>query len=174
VARLALQIYNGLESLHLPAADEIRDARRVLEAAARAHAVGFSKTPKKYQVASYRLIRKLVPPLGLSPETLRQIALIVRFHRGSLPRPQQKAFSGIGPDERSALFLLSGILRLADAFDRRQGRRIYRLELKLCGNVLCITAPGYTETDASAERLAAARHLLEIACRLPILIRSNS
>jgi hypothetical protein len=42
------------------------------------------------------------------------------------------------------------------------------------GEILYITAPGYSENDASAEGLAAARHLLEITCRLPILIRATS
>ncbi len=170
VAKLALQIFDGLQALNLMPAGEIPDARCILEAAARAHSVGFSKSPKKHQVASYRLLRKLVPPLGLGPETLRQIALVVRFHRGSLPRAEQKAFSGISQEKRKVLFLLSGILRLADAFDRRQGRRIYRLELKRSGDILRITAPGYTENDVAAVRLAAARHLLEVACRLPILL----
>jgi hypothetical protein len=45
-----------------------------------------------------------------------------------------------------------------------------QLKLKLTGGVLHITASGYSPSDASAEKLAAARHLLEVACRLPILI----
>jgi hypothetical protein len=32
---------------------------------------------------------------------------------------------------------------------------------------------GYSEDDASAETLAAARHLFETACRFPILIRQS-
>jgi hypothetical protein len=108
----------------------------------------------------------------LNADTLRHIALVVRFHRGSLPHLEQKTWSGISNAQRKGLVLLSGILRLADAFDRLNGRRVYRLELKKADDILLITAPGYVEYDSSAEKLAAARHLLEIACRLPILIRN--
>jgi len=171
VAKLALQVYDGLDSLDLISAGELPGARRILESAALAHAVGFIRTQKKHQVASYRLIRKLEPPLGLSAETLQQIALVVRFHRGALPRSGHKAFAGVAEKQRKTLVLLSGILCLADSFDKLHGRRIYRLDLKRDGEVLCITAPGYSETDSSAVKLAAARHLLEVACRMPILIR---
>lgn len=172
VAKIALQIYDGLEALGLSQCDELPEARRILRSAALAHAVGFHKTRKKSQVASYRRIRKINPPLGLNAATLRHIALVVRFHRGSLPHLEQKTWSGISNAQRKGLVLLSGILRLADAFDRLHGRRVYRLELKKAGEILLITAPGYVESDSSAEKLAAARHLLEIACRLPILIRN--
>lgn len=171
VAKLATQIYDGLEPLNLVELNELTDARAILESAALAHAVGFQATEKKHQRESYRLIRKLEPPLGLTAETLRRIALLVRFHRGALPRPGQKAWSGIPDPQRKALVLLSGILRLADAFGRSTRRHGYRLEIKNSGDSLVITVPGYVETNASAEKLAAARHLLEVACGLPILIR---
>jgi CHAD domain-containing protein len=174
VAKLALQIYDGMDSLRLLPANELPDGRRILEAAALAHAVGFEENQKKYHTASYRRIRKLKPLIGLSLETLRQIALIVRFHRGSLPRPGEKAFSGVTDEQRTGLTVLSGILRLADAIDRFHGGRIEQLRLERPGEILYITAPGYSENDASAEGLAAARHLLEITCRLPILIRATS
>ena len=147
----ALEIYDGLEALKLTRFDPLPEARCILESAVLARAVGFSITHKKRQVESYRLIRKIGPPLGLDGETLRHIALVVRFHRGSLPRPEQKAWSGISDTQRKSLVLLSGILRLADAFDRLHGRRIYRLEMKKSGDTLFITAPGYDENDSSAE-----------------------
>ena len=172
VAKLALQIYDGLNSLDLIPAGELPEARRILESAALAHAVGYVKAQKKHEVASYRLIRKLAPPLGLNAAMLQQIGLVVRFHRGALPRSAHKAFAGVAEERRKLLVLLSGILRLADAFDKLRGRRIYRLQLRRNGDVLCITAPGYSETGPSAVKLAAARHLLEVACRVPILIVS--
>jgi CHAD domain-containing protein len=174
VAKLALQVYDGLDSLRLLPANELPDGRRILEAAALAHAVGFEENQKKYHMASYRRICKLKPPIGLNAEMLKQIALIVRFHRGSLPHPEDKALSGVTDQQRASLTMLSGILRLADAIDRLHGSRIDQLRLERPGEILYITAPGYFENDASAEGLAAARHLLEIACRLPILIRASS
>jgi len=170
VAKFALQIYDGLDSPSLAPAAALPDARLVLEAAALLHNIGVSKTRKKYHLASYRMIRRLDPPLGWSEETLRYIALIARFHRGPIPRPEQKAFSGIPDRQRRSIILLCGILRLASAFDLLHQKRIQRLELKKAGGFVRITAPGYSGSDASAEKLAAARHLLEIACGFPILI----
>jgi CHAD domain-containing protein len=170
VARLALQIYDGLDSSSLAPAADLPDARGMLEAAALLHDIGLSKTRKKYNVASYRMIRKLNAPMGLSKDTLRHIGLIARFHRGPLPRLEQKAFSGIPEEQKKAIILLCGILRLANAFDSLRQKQIQSLELKRMNGFLRITAPGYSKSDAPAETLAAARHLLEAATGFPILI----
>jgi exopolyphosphatase/guanosine-5'-triphosphate,3'-diphosphate pyrophosphatase len=170
VAKLALQIYDGLDSLSPAPAAHLPDARRVLEAAALLHNIGAAKSNKKCHLASYRMIRKLDPPLGLSKETLTHIALIARFHRGPIPRTDQKAFSGIQNEQRKAVILLCGILRLAFAFDSRCQKRIQSLELTQAQGFLRITALGYSKHGRSAEKMAAARHLLEVACGLPILI----
>ncbi len=69
------------------------------------------------------------------------------------------------------LVFLGGILRLADALCRLDGRRIYRLQIERSGDVVWISVPGYSENGAAAEKLASAGHLLEVACRLPILFR---
>jgi CHAD domain-containing protein len=173
VTKLALQIYDGLDSLSLLRNIRLPDARFLLEAGALAHDVGKSKTSKKHQLASYRMIRKFGPSPGWSVDNLRSVALIARFHRGALPRSDQKAFAGLSYDQRKAIILLCGILRLANAFDNLHQRRIRRLTLQQSGEIIYIEAPGYSEDDASAEKLAAARHLLETACRSPILIRQS-
>jgi exopolyphosphatase/guanosine-5'-triphosphate,3'-diphosphate pyrophosphatase len=117
------------------------------------------------------MIRKMDPPLGWSGETLHQVALIARFHRGSLPHPERRVFAAMRGDVREAVLVLCGILRLANAFDLDHSRKIRRLALKREGNALILSAPGYDEYDAAAEKISAARHLLETACRLPIFIR---
>ena len=173
VAKLSLQIYDGLESVRLLPANALPDGRRIVEYAALAHAVGTGDAAGKPHLTASRLLRKLSPSPGLRAEVLRQIALVVRFHRGSLPRPDRKALSGFSEEQRNTLILMCGILRLADAFDRLHGRRPYPLELRRSGDILCINAPGYVETGEYAEKLAAARHLLEVSCRLAILIRGS-
>jgi HD-GYP domain-containing protein (c-di-GMP phosphodiesterase class II) len=172
VAKLALQIYDGLDSLGFLQSMQQPDARFWLEAAALTHDVGKNKIQKKHEIASYRMIRKFGSSPGWSVEILRCVALIARFHRGALPRPDQKAFAHISSDQRKAIMLMCGILRLANAFDSLYHRRIRRLIIDQTAETICIQAPGCTENDTFAEKLAAARHLLEVACRRPILIRS--
>jgi CHAD domain-containing protein len=170
VAKLALRIFDGLEPAPSSVAPSLPDARWNLEAAALLHDVGKSRSQKKHHLASYRMIRKMSPPLGCSAEDIQIIALIARFHRGAFPRPGQKAFSAMPEKQRREVFLLCGILRLANSFDLHHQRRIQRLEIKRADGHLQIIAPGYSKNDAWAERIAAARHLLEISCELPILI----
>jgi exopolyphosphatase/guanosine-5'-triphosphate,3'-diphosphate pyrophosphatase len=166
-----MQIYDGLDSLGLIPARLLPDARFLLESAAVAHDVGLHAARKKHQLGSYKMIRELNPSPGWNAGALRTIALIARFHRGALPRIEQRAFSGLPADQRKAIVLLSSILRLADALDYPHQRRVRQLVFKRTAEVIRIFVPEYTEYDASAEMLAAARHLLETACRLPIMIQ---
>jgi CHAD domain-containing protein len=170
VAKLALQIYDGLDSLGLIQNTLQPEARHILESAALVHDVGIYKAGKKHQLVSYRMIRKLKPSPGWTARTLQIIALIARFHRRALPRTEQKAFSGFPQAEAKEIILLSGILRLANALDFLHQRRVRKLTLKRTGEIIYVAIPGYSENDASAEKIAAARHLLETACRLPIMI----
>ncbi len=171
VSRLSLELYDGLKTLGLFPERALQDARLLLQAAAFTHDVGLSRGRKKHHLASFKMIRKMDPPLGWSGETLHQVALIARFHRGSLPHPERRVFAAMRGDVREAVLVLCGILRLANAFDLDHSRKIRRLALKREGNALILSAPGYDEYDAAAEKISAARHLLETACRLPIFIR---
>jgi len=173
VAILALQIFDQMARLDLiPKTD--MDARRILDAAAWLHDVGLSATRKNHPRASYRLIRKLIPPMGWSAQELRCAALIARFHQGDLPRPEQKAFGGLSREPMTVILRLSGILRLANAFDFMHRKRVRSLNLKKAGGILHIVASGYSPNNAAAEKLAAARHLLEVVCQIPILIEPHS
>ncbi|MBN1566264.1 MAG: CHAD domain-containing protein [Acidobacteria bacterium] len=172
-AKLALQIYDGLDSMGFLQSIRLPEPRFLLEAAALAHDVGKDKVQKKHEIASYKMIRKFGSSPGWSADSLRCIALIARFHRGALPRSDQKALSHLSSAQREAIILLAGILRLANAFDSPHHRRIRRLTLSQMEDTIYIQASGYLENDKSAENLAAARHLLETACRRPILIRQS-
>lgn len=173
VARLALQIFDGLDSLSLLETMCLPNARFLLEAASLAHDVGKYAAPKKHWIKSYRMLRKLNPSPGLDTESLNIIAIIARYHRGALPNANHKAFSLVPPSQMQSVFTLCGILRLAVAFGRLQQRRIQRLVLRRTAEVLHVEAQGYSENDEEAETLAAARHLLETACRMPLLIRPS-
>ncbi len=170
VARLSLQIYDGLEALGWAGTGMPADARFALKTAALVHEAGIGGGRGKHHLRAYRMIRKMPASPGLDAGSLKAIALIVRFHRGAPPRPGQKALSGLPPAQARSILLLCGILRLAHALDWRRPKRIPRLTLSRGAETLRIHAPGYTEEDASAEKISAARHLLETCCATPILI----
>jgi exopolyphosphatase / guanosine-5'-triphosphate,3'-diphosphate pyrophosphatase len=146
--------------------------RTLLHAAALMHEVGRAKTKKGHHKVSARLIRKIDTPLGWTPEDLRMAALIARYHRGALPRPAQKVLAQLSQERQQLTRHLAGILRLADALDTSQDGKIQRVHLKKTPETMVVYADGYSAEQPLAEKVAAARHLLENTLGLPILVRS--
>ncbi len=165
VARLALQLYDGLQQ---PANC---DQRSILQVAALLHDIGRSRNEKAHHKAAYDLIRKLTPPLSWSAEKMRWVGIVSRYHRGALPRVGQKTLAGLNPGQRQDVLRLAGILRLANAFDSDRNGRIQRLEVREHNGFLMIAAQGYSERDRMAEKVAAARHLLETVSRRPVMVK---
>jgi CHAD domain-containing protein len=171
VARLALQLYDGLP-VRRPETDfEPPDQRAILQAAALLHEVGRSKKEKNHHKATYNLVRRLKPPLSWSEEKLRWVGIVARYHRGALPRVGQKTLMGLSESQRQSMLQLAGILRLADAFDSERDGRIQRLEVHEQDGFLEIAAQGYSSRDRMAEGIAAARHLLETVYRRPVMVK---
>ena len=52
-----------------------------------------------------------------------------------------------------------------------EGRHIDAVQISRAGDILLITIPGYPGNGASAQKVAAARHLLEVACRISVMVR---
>jgi CHAD domain-containing protein len=170
VSRLALQLYDGLPKDSKVAASQLQD-RAILHVAALLHDVGRSKDEKGHHKASYRMIRRLTPPLGWQGQDLLTAGIIARFHRGALPSAGQRALADLTPGQRKDVSRLAGILRLANAFDVSRDGRIRRLEVKFEKGFLLIAAQGYSPRHPTAETIAAARHLLETVCRCPIMVK---
>jgi len=185
VARLALLLYDGLKDaglvtevgdLKLGAPNPENDWRAVLRAAALMHDVGKAKGQENHQRRSYRMIRGLARPLGWSARELELAAVVARYHRGALPRARGKTMQALELPDRPMAMELAGILRLANALDRRHGRsgdeNAPRLEVRLQDHFVVVRVAGYSALDRSAERVAAARHLLETVLRRPVLVRT--
>jgi exopolyphosphatase/guanosine-5'-triphosphate,3'-diphosphate pyrophosphatase len=170
VTRLALQLYDNLPDDVRRRAGSRESGRSILQVAALGHEVGRSRVNHGHHKASARLLRKLQPPLGWTSSELRLASLIARYHRGALPRPAQKRFRALFPTRQSLVQFLAGILRLACACDWQHDRTIRRLRVQTLDSALVLRATGYVESTALAEHLAAARHLLELACGRAILI----
>jgi CHAD domain-containing protein len=171
VARLALQLYDGLPVRHRPADSEAGDHRSILQVAALLHNVGRSKNEKGHHKATYNLIQGLTPPLSWSEEKIRLAGIVARYHRGALPGAGQKTLVGLTPGRRQTVLQLAGILRLASAFDSERNGRIQRLEVREQNGFLLVAAQGYSARDSMAESVAAARHLLEVVYRRPVMVK---
>ena len=169
--------------------DSELDPRAILQAAAFMHEVGQARGQKNHQKKSYRMIRGMTRPLGWSARELELAATVARYHRGALPRPRGKIMQRLDLPDRPTATMLAAILRLSAALDIRKLRNekqsasrdaarsradqaaAKRVEVRLQDNFIIVRAEGYSPLDRSAERIAAARHLLEAVLRRPVLVR---
>ena len=169
VTRLALQLYDGL------AANEkttwSAQNRDILGIAALLHDVGRSKNEKGHHKVSYRMIRRLSPPLGQRAKDLLMAGIVARYHRGALPRTRDKVLQSLSAAQIQDVFRLSAILRLADAFDASRDGRVQGLKVVGDNGLCVIAAQGYSPHDRMAETIAAGCHLLETVYRRPVMVK---
>ncbi len=173
VTQLSLSLYDGLKQAGLMAQNSEHDSRAVLHAAALLHDVGKAKGDKGHHKDSFKIVRDLTPPLGWSAKELQLAAVVVRYHRGALPRPRKKSVQLVELPDRRTVLQLAGVLRLANSLDTRNGTQP-QLKVALDDKVVLVQTAGYSSLDRSAEEIAAARHLLEVVLRRPVLVRRLS
>jgi CHAD domain-containing protein len=161
IARLSLQVYDGLANCGLMSAEPQFDERFVLHAAALLQDAGRYKKGKAYHKESYRMIRKLAPMPGWSRKDLEFAAVIARFHRRALPYPDHARLSVYELPLRQALIRLAAILRLANAFQAKPYRAIRRLQIENAPDCLAIRAEGFRESDPLHAKLSVAQRFLE-------------
>jgi len=200
VARLAMELYNGLVSTGLLGSPEQNkngvgeDARASLYVAALLHDVGKSKGNKGHHKESLELIKKHGTPLGCKAENMARAAVVARFHAGALPTRNHKALRDLLPDEQRTIIRLAAILRLANAFDAAHDGHIRRVKIEnaarkqdrgrrtngfvrkpvgLAKNeALVIEAEGYAPGGSTAQTIAAERYLLETVLRRPVVVKA--
>jgi CHAD domain-containing protein len=170
VARLSLQLYDGLANCGLAGRESDFQERFILQAAALLQEVGHFHDGKAYHKESYRMIRKISPPAGWTRKDLELAALIARFHRRALPRPDHKILRAYDFPMRHSLVLLAAILRFANAFRAKPYRAVRRLEVEDCSGVIVVRAEGFSDTNPLETKLSVARRLLEFACQRSVHI----
>ena len=172
VLRLGLELYDGLSRAGVLKVDgyEGISARELLTVATQTHDIGAGAGPHPRHKRARRMLEKLEPPPGWTAEHLSIVGLIGRCHRGALPGAQP-SYKTLPVPARAVVNELAGILRLADRLDESHDQSIARIRVERAGGFVLIRADGYRELTKAAERIAAARHLLEAACGVPILLR---
>ncbi len=169
VARLSLQLYDGLancgvignasnihSTVSLNASVDI-DERLILHAAALLQEVGHFKEGKAHHKHSYRMIRSVQPPAGWSKRDLELTALVARFHRRALPRPDHKSLKEYDLPTRHSLVLLAAILRFANALHAKPYRNVRRLDVEDCSGVLIVRAEGFPDREPLNPKLSVAK-----------------
>jgi CHAD domain-containing protein len=170
VARLALQLHDGLARAGLLGQDHKR-SRELLQAAATVHEVGRFGGKKGHHKATQRLVQQVERPFSWKRQDLEVIAYIARYHRGALPGGSQGGLRSMPTTVWRIAQRLAGILRLANAMDSQHEGTIRRIKMRRPGDYAVIYAEGLDNQSALAERIAGARHLLEFSCGIAILVR---
>ncbi|MFZ0334179.1 MAG: hypothetical protein WAL69_08575, partial [Candidatus Acidiferrales bacterium] len=169
VAALAADLFDALEVCGFTVGMPTARPRYIVQAAALLEDTGRVDGDKSHHKNSYRLIRKLPLPLGWKPAELQLMAVVARYHRKALPQAKHKEFSVMASTFQQATLLLAGILRLVNALEQAPNV-IRKLHVDVTLEGLIIRAYGFDGEEPLLSKLATAKHLLEIACRRPIVI----
>lgn len=142
VARLAETIFDALaEGTKLT-----RHQRLLLSAAALLHDVGYHIAHESHHKHSLYLIENS-ELTGFSERERAVIANIARYHKGSLPKNHHPNYAALSGADRVTVARLAGILRLADAMDRRHDNRVKDLLCRRNRNVVHIQALSVLECE---------------------------
>ena len=173
VARLALQLHDGLLQAGVMEYGIQRNqerSRQMLVAAAIVHVVGRLDGANGHHKTTQRMVGNLERVAGWTRPEMARIGLIARYHRGALPSAAK--LRALPLEQRKQTRMLAGILRLANAFDADHDGAIRRIKVSKPGDYLVIQADGLNLESGLAEKIAGARHLLEMSCGIPVMVRS--
>jgi exopolyphosphatase/guanosine-5'-triphosphate,3'-diphosphate pyrophosphatase len=165
VARLALSIFDGLSApFSLKKSD-----RKLLEAAALLHDVGYFIAYSGHHKHSYHLIRH-AELFGFSPRERELIAQIARYHRKSLPKRKHETFQALGEADRQRVERLGGLLRLADGLDRRRSSAVQSVSCTFGGTLFTVRLKGGDDMSVEVFGATAKKDLLEKAFGMRVVL----
>jgi exopolyphosphatase/guanosine-5'-triphosphate,3'-diphosphate pyrophosphatase len=170
VRKLSMALFGALGRAGLPGPYRDERARRILEAAALMHDAGRSAGVEGHHKAVYERIREIAPPAGWLPEDVVMTALVARYHRGALPREEHAGFAELPLPDRDTVICLSGILRLADAFDGHHDGSVRGVQVEAFPQAVLVRAAGYEEAGTLSSIVAAKKSLLESVYNRPVIV----
>lgn len=133
IRKLCNKMFDQLEPLHGKGYYE----RELLEAASYLHDVGFHISHDKHHKHSFYLIKNSIMT-GFTNDEAELIANIARYHRKSHPNRSHNSYNMLSTKKQEVVWLLAGILRIAEGLDRRQIQNVEDVELSYDENKLKI------------------------------------
>ena len=147
VGRLCKRFFEEFADLHqLSAHDAL-----LLQVSAILHEVGTFVSPRAHHKHSeYIILNSEI--FGLDRLDVTIVALVSRYHRHSVPRPDHPSYRELSTDDRIRVSKLAALLRVADALERTHDQRVHEIGMRRDGTKLHLSLPGLE--DAAVERLA--------------------
>ena len=156
VARMAEKIFDSIakrEGLS-------RHQRLLLSAATLLHDVGYHIAHDSHHKHSFYLIANS-ELTGFSEAERAVIANVARYHKGSVPKESHPNYASLNPIDRQTVSRLAGILRIADALDRRHDSRVNGINCRRDRNVLNIQLLSPVECENELAEATARADLFE-------------
>ncbi|MCY7377333.1 MAG: Ppx/GppA family phosphatase [Pyrinomonadaceae bacterium] len=166
VADLAEKMFDALEPIYKIG----RPNRTLLAAAALLHDVGYHISHESHHKHSFYLIKNS-EMTGFSEPEKTIIALVARYHRGSLPKEKHAEFMQLNERDRQTVARLGAILRLAEALDRGHENHIQNVKFKREKNVLSLKLVSDKDCQIERQAIEQKKDLFELAfeCSLQVL-----
>lgn len=147
VAHLSNMLFDQLQNMHQLEAHD----RLLLHVAAILHEVGMYINPKKHHHHSqYIILNSEI--FGLSRDDVEIVGLLARYHRHGAPSMKLRFYAEMEEKDRLRVQKLSALLRVADAMERANARRIVKFSARVNGRRLELIVPGVH--DLSVENLS--------------------
>ncbi len=168
ILNLSTKMFDELKSIHEGTSYE----REILEAASYLHDVGFHISHDKHHKHSFYLIKNSIMT-GFTNTEAELIANVARYHRKSHPKKSHNSFSMLSSDKQKSVWLLGGILRIAEGLDRRQIQNVSDIEITTKNDKIIITLIKEGEELPDIEKWGAERRkdMLEEALNREILFK---
>jgi exopolyphosphatase / guanosine-5'-triphosphate,3'-diphosphate pyrophosphatase len=131
VARIADQIFQQTRDLHGFGENEARTLRH----ASLLHDIGYHISYNKHHKHGAYLVMN-GELSGFTPEEKETLAHLVRYHRGSKPKPSHESFAALPKKLQQLIKHLSAILRIADSLDRSHAQLAEKIECSRDGSTI--------------------------------------
>ena len=166
VADLAEKMFDALEPIYKLG----RHHRTLLSAAALLHDVGYHISHESHHKHSFYLIKNS-EMTGFSESEKTIIALVARYHRGSIPKEKHVEFMQLNERDRLTVARLGAILRLAEALDRGHENRIKDIKFKRAKQNVTLTLVCGEDCAIERQAIELKKDLFEAAfdCNLQVL-----
>lgn len=148
VARLALELFDGLSALHGYASGGRE--RALLQAGALLHDAGLARGADGHHKASRDMILEDAG-MPLSDRERVVVALIARYHRKALPKNAHKHFAALPDHHKMMVERLGAFARLADGLDRSHRGLVRGLGVALGKEAVTLTLSASGRIDGELE-----------------------
>jgi CHAD domain-containing protein len=173
VSRLAVAVFDALKAVQAAPAFGEHNMRRVLRSAARMCGINLKRGNNPSRKAARRYLLNLPAPPSWTPEDWELLAWTVQYHRGAEPKTTESAFSRLSQTLQQNIRALAGVIRLARGLRKCGVETCTGLLAEKLPDTITMQVPGLTDTEQTAARLAAAKHLLEAYLATPLILKAE-